>query len=370
MKHFVDTVDALLARIESRSNLATTSVLVGLILLLASSLYVMPRFEVSYHGIGYRQLAEDPFNFSKENPLQFRILTPLIAYILRIPSAAYFCLPLFFAILFLGAIYYWYRKQHYSPAEALGMSGLIAFSSTIFIPLISPGYTDIVSYFLVFLSFVTVTNKKLFIPLFCAALFNHEMALFLLPALFAFSVFQSEDKLKECIMFVISAAVSCAPYFFYRYYVGQHANIEYNFEFYASMKNVQQNFKLVARLTPVGAFFAFKLYWFIVLYFLSQSIYKKKFDAFLPVALLLLFTFLQLLFAYDITRLFSIAFMAILLSADYLRTNARDGEFRYHVWTLIALNFFIPQYFVSQEGLNDMFPPVVYLFEYILKLYI
>lgn len=171
-------------------------------------------------------------------------------------------------------------------------------------------------------------------------------------------------------MFVISAAVSCAPYFFYRYYVGQHANIEYNFEFYASMKNVQQNFKLVARLTPVGAFFAFKLYWFIVLYFLSQSIYKKKFDAFLPVALLLLFTFLQLLFAYDITRLFSIAFMAILLSADYLRTNARDGEFRYHVWTLIALNFFIPQYFVSQEGLNDMFPPVVYLFEYILKLYI
>jgi hypothetical protein len=366
----IDFVDNKLKRAESRTNLFVTSMLAGLVLLIAAGLYVMPRFEVSYHGIWYRQLAEDPFNFSEANPLQFRILTPLIAFLLRIPFRAYVLVPLFFTILFLGAIYYWCRKRRYAPVEAFGMSALIAFSSPIFIPLVSPGYSDVVSYFFIFLCFVTVTNKRFFIPIFSIALFNHEMVLFLLPALFSFSILLSEAKFKESLVFVLSTVLACIPYLLFRYYVGQHAHIEYDFEFYTSLKNIEENFKLVVRLAPAGAFFAFKLFWFIILFFLIQAIQQKMYQVVVPVLLIVLFTSLQLLFAFDVTRLFSVAFMAILLSADYMRNSFNKGKFGYYLWMMIGLNFFIPQYFVSKEGLNDIFPPIVYAFEYIIKMYL
>jgi hypothetical protein len=37
------------------------------------------------------------------------------------------------------------------------------------------------------------------------------------------------------------------------------------------------------------------------------------------------------------------------------------GSIEHNAWLLIALNFFIPQYLISQEGLNDIFPPMVFV---------
>lgn len=339
----------------------------AIVLIAASALYVMPRFELAFHGILYADLSQNPFDFTRNNPLCFRILTPLIAYAIRLPRSAFMVLPLIIGIILIASVYVRYRKRNFSGSDALAMSALVAFSTTIYIPLIAPGYTDTTSYLFVFLCFVFIRRKFLFFLFLSACLFNHEGNLLLVPAMIVYALRASKISVNEVIGIVISVSAAIGLYFGYRYYVALHNTILLSTGHYLSPINIAMNVRAVARLAPAGAFFSFKLLWFIPLllfYLLWRR--RESFD-FLPTLFIITGVCAQLLFAFDITRLFGLAFIAILLSAERIKHEISHEHFSRVLWALIFLNFLIPQYYIGQDGIHDMFPPFAYFAEHYIE---
>ena len=167
------------------------------------------------------------------------------------------------------------------------------------------------------------------------------------------------DK-RSFVKYASALSLSLLAYLVFRYFAGHGIKSAYDAEAYLSLSNMMRNSRLVAKLTPMGAFFAFKLFWIIPIAYLwmacRSGFNKSMFVEILPVVLIVFGTGVQLLIAYDITRLFSLAFVAILLSAQGLKTMMPGHRLLPFALILIILNFFIPQYFISQEGANRMFP--------------
>ena len=169
-----------LRKMELQIGLYPTAFLLNVALLGIAAIYVTPAFRTINLGAFYEILSINPFNFQASNPVQLRILTPLLAYLLFLRGPFFILLPLFIGMLFLTFIYIHYRKQSFTPIESLGMASLMAFSTPILFTLHFQGYTDTTSYLLLFLCLVFIKNPIW--PLFFAlAVLNHYSNIFAAP---------------------------------------------------------------------------------------------------------------------------------------------------------------------------------------------
>jgi hypothetical protein len=166
-----------LDKVESRFGLYPTGFLLGMALVGIAAVYVTPAFHTVSLGAFYEILSLNPFNFPAANPLQLRILTPLLAYFLFFRGPLFLLFPLLVGVLFLTLIYTHYRKQDFGPLESLGMASLMAFSTPILHLLHFQGYTDTTSYLLLFLCLILIKTPLWFL-FFGLAILNHESNLF------------------------------------------------------------------------------------------------------------------------------------------------------------------------------------------------
>ena len=185
IKKLTRHIHSFLIALESKVSLLFSSLLLGVIMLLLAMIYVQPSFHVDarYHGSYFAQLSEHPFEFSENNPLQYRILSPFIGYLSFLRGDLFFIVPLLFDVFLLAAVYHHYRKINYEVTEAFILTALICFSCTILIPLIAPSYTDSITYFFLFLAFAKAARPLSSALFFGVALLNYETSLVLLPAL-------------------------------------------------------------------------------------------------------------------------------------------------------------------------------------------
>src|SRR5689334_17293925 len=102
-----------------RFGLFLSSLIVGLAMVGLAMMYVQPSFNLTFHGLGFSSLSENPFDFASHNPLQYRILAPLLGYVLFLRGKLFFILPLLFAVFLLSAVYFHYRKKEYGFVGAL-----------------------------------------------------------------------------------------------------------------------------------------------------------------------------------------------------------------------------------------------------------
>jgi hypothetical protein len=175
--------------LESRLGLWGTGVVLAFFIIGLGMLYITPHFEAGFHGLQYSLLSEAPFDFTKSNSLRNRILPSLIGYFTYLRGDLFVVVPLLFALLFVACIYWVYRKKDYSPLDALLFTGFISFSCTLYIQLASPGYTDIVFYFFIFLSFSFIRSSFYSALFYCLALLTHESCFFLFPGLLLYSYY-------------------------------------------------------------------------------------------------------------------------------------------------------------------------------------
>ena len=187
MNKISERVNNFCLMLENHSNLITASIIIGLIILGFDMVYITPRFVADFHGLVYSNLSKAPFDFSYPNPLRFRILPSLIGYVTFLRGDLFFIVPLIFSLIFISTIYWYYRRKNYIPIDAVLFTGLIAFSCTLFIQLEAPGYTDVIFYFFIFLSFAFVNKFFLSAVFFSLALLTHESSLFMLPGLLLYS---------------------------------------------------------------------------------------------------------------------------------------------------------------------------------------
>ncbi len=345
--------DAVAVRWENTRGLLITGLLLGLFIWLIAAFYVTPRTVLPWpHAHNYARLSEQPFNFEQSNPLQYRILAPVIGYVTGFRGRALFpFIPLLFGWFLLSAIYIHYRKQAFTPTAALIFTAFIGFSNTLFIPLYSPGYTDTITYFFIFMAYAGAHKNILFGLLLGLAVFNHESALFAVPPLLVYFFYKHYHKnIMYKAQTLLWVAIPIVLYFLYRYYVSKQTKVELDHNYYLNTSNIIYVIKRIVLLYPLGIFYAFRLFWFFPAYIVLRAAYKRELKNALPVFVFILFISLQLLIAYDITRLLCLSFPVILLCAEKAHKIWGDRKFVCFSVPLIIFNFLVPPYFIAAEG--------------------
>ena len=319
--------------------------LVGIVLMLAASIYVTPRYEPVGQGIEYAALSERPFEFAEPNRVRFRILCPLLGHVLFLRGSSYVLVPLAFAALFLSAVYVRFRMRGWRPFESAGVAALMAFASPTLFNFHFQGYPDPATYFFLFLAAELSHRPCACSAAYALALLSHENALFAAPWLLLLSLRNPEGRRKALAAVMLLAAL--LPLLLYRAYVGAQTTVTYDWAFYLNAERVRSITQVVSRHVCLGVFQAFKLFWAFLAVGLAISVReRKRFDAIFMV-LVFVCALAQLLVAADTSRLLGLAFPGILLGAALLRNRIGSDRFTRWVWIVIGLNLLVPQCYVG-----------------------
>ncbi len=342
----------LLINAEKKSSPLLVALLIGLLILLIAMLLTTPQFEPIYHGAVFSRMAEAPFDFTQNYALQNRILAPLIGHLIFLRGNLFVVLPLIFAALLLGTMYYFLRLKEHSPKLALLITACFGFSALMLTPLISPGYTDTVTYFFLLLAFiyidVSIPATAIFFSL---ALLNHEQSAFLLPAIFCYARYLK----KNWVTAFIYLFLSLIPAIIYRTWISTETSPEYSVDFYLSNQNLEACMASWNKI-PLGIFFSFKLLWIFPFWAMAVSIQKKEFLFTATLLAGLLFPLLQYVIAYDITRMYLICFPLVLLSILYLLKLKTTKQIVPFILVVFIVNLLIPFAMMAREGLFFFYP--------------
>lgn len=353
IRRTIDYISVLLEKQEARSGLFFTSCIVAVIFMVTAMLYVQPLFDPAFHGIQFSLLSEAPFDYSAANALRYRILSPFIGYVLFLRGPYFFIVPFAAAWIFTGTVYYQYRRKNLLHFDALLLTCFVAFSSTILIPFVAPGYTDVVTWLFIFMAFMKAEKIPWSAFYFSLALLNHESSLAVLPALIMYCIYTDR---KSILKILVCFLLACVPHLCYRWFVNMHAETMYNTDFYFSSSNVLFSFRKLFLFLPAAVFYTFKLWWIFPICFTVWSLARKNFLQ--PAIILLLIggALSLLIISYDYTRMMVICFPAVLLSYKWLMETVDRNMLRKFTLVLVALNFLVLQYHFNYDGAQPMFP--------------
>lgn len=349
----LDKLTAFLLSLEQKFGIYFSSLIIAFILLCIAAIYVTPSLSPMHLGRGYASLSINPFDFSEQNNLRFRILTPFIAYCLGLRGELYIFLPLIISLFFLSCIYFYMRKTQ-APAESVLITMLICFSSPVLFLLHFQGYVDVTSYLLILLMIFYIKKIVVWIPLMALLLLNHESNLFIIPGLLYFYYINSPNKTKAAFSAIFGFALASIPFLLYRNYINEVSPVEYNFEMYYSQ--MKENIKSIAVYFPIGIFYTFKLFWLFPVFAIYYFWKEKNQEQLLFYTILIVGVLSQLLFASDTSRLIGLAFPVILFSAIKIKQQWGTELFLKRTFYLVLINFLIPQYYVGQSAMIRFYP--------------
>lgn len=338
---FVGWIHRTCAGLEARFGLAGAALVLGGLLLGLATLQSTPSLKLVNHGVLYARLSEAPLNFAEENWVQMRILTPLLGHLLHLRGRAFIILPLAFALLFLASVYWHYRRLRFGEAASLGLASMMAFSTPVLFPLYGAGYVDPISTFLLFWCFALPHRPVLKALLYGLALFNHESALFALPWVLLPA---DGERLvsRRTLLTVALCALAVALLFLWRDWVSSQVAVRFSNEFY--VRRIRKNIRIIGELFPLGIFEAFRLFWFLPVWALLQSIAAREWRQALWMTAVVGGALGQLVFGHDVSRLMGLAFPAILRGAERFRLRQGEQTFERFAWALVLFSFLVPVY--------------------------
>lgn len=341
MGRFFQCIDDFFLRLESKWGLGPVSILTGVFLLGLAALFSSPRWELFYHGKGFSVLSTGPFDFTLESSLRYRILGPLLGYILFLKGNLFKYLMLAFLAVFHMLLYFLNRKRAFSPSESLGIGTLLSLSTLSFFQLYFPGYTDPISYVLILLILYHRENKWMLMICLTLLLFNHDNTLFLFPFLFLFILKEDYSKIKllQTIKIFIPTIVL---YGIYRVAINSVTEVDFDTSYYFDPGNLRWTWDHVSEHLAEGIFQAFRLTWLFAIIALYINIRERRFKEIILLFVCFVFVIAQFFIAYDISRLSGLAFPIILIGMWRIKEYYGSLVFKKLLWLIILLNFFIP----------------------------
>jgi len=333
-------------RTESGRGLLVFSLITGLFVLCIVMLFTAVRFNTMHHGNEFTLLSEGPFNFEQSNDLRFRILSPLLGYLLFFRGALFKYFMLIVLALFLGMIYYYFRKKGLRPTESTGMQLILAFSTLTFYQLYFPAYTDPTTFLLTLLFMMVFRRPVLSTLLLSLLLFNHEHSIFLFPFFFLLMV-DGNYRFGNLFRIVMRMIISLLPYLAYRYFIMKHQAVDYTLAYYFNDSSLAWTREHVLPNLASGVFQSFRLAWILPLMAIIIDLKEKRYNEILLLISVLFFVMLQFFIAYDISRLAGLCFPAIVLSAIRLKNYLGMNKLLYLLYGIFILNFLIPSYCIG-----------------------
>jgi Gpi18-like mannosyltransferase len=352
-------------RIENKFGLYLSSLFISLLLIAITCIYTTPSLSTDCLGEYYEELSRNPFIFN-ENPVQYRILTPLIAYCLFLRGNLYIIMPLIFGLLLLASVYIYFRKKDFHPLDAICVTALIAFSSPILFTLHFQGYADTTSYFLVFLTYIFIEKRKL-LPaflFFTLSLINHEVNMFMAP--FFLWVYFKQTKPINYWKPLLLLAISCFVIVMIRRYIDTFTQVPFGNDLYFKRDYFIWNFKVMYRLMPLGIFMCFKLFWGLPLIAIYKKAVVKSYKDTLTIILAIFCGCAPLVLSSDTSRIVGLSFLSILISVLILKPLIDGKLFTRYMLILIIMNFFVPSYYIGQTNAFPFYPLPIYLINKIL----
>lgn len=341
MKRFFQSINRFFLALERKIGPFLSALCVGIMALALAALFTSPRWELFYHGKGFSNLSMAPFDFSTDSSLRYRILSPLLGYILFLKGPLFKYLMLAFLLLFHSLVYFFHRRKGFDPAESLGIALLLALSTLSFYQLHFPGYNDPVSY--VFILLILFYRERKLILSLCLTLllFNHDNTVFLFPFLFLF-LLGKDYSFKNIRKTIFTFLPAILLYALYRSIVNSISEVGFDTSYYFDKENLRWTWDHVSERLAEGIFQAFRVGWLIPLIALFENVRRREYKENLVMLVGFVFIVSQFFIAYDISRLTGLAFPIIILGAWRIREAYGSAYFTPLIWLLVFINLFIP----------------------------
>lgn len=310
----------------------------------------------TYLGKYYAELATDPFHPAADNPVGHRLLAPLLSWSLGLRGELLLVTNLLIVLTLLAAVYLWFRGRDDSPALSLTGTSVLALSMVTLTTLHYGGYTDSLTYLLVFAAYWMRARLWLSCALFLLALTNHEAAVFLAPWWFVILAQAQRPETHGARRAAIAVVLTLGVFVAFRLALERlHPSVSYRMGFYlAPLRDGPLHwFRESTPHRGLGIVQAFNLYWLIPLAAAARMVSRRGWRDAAVLLLPIPCALAQLFIAYDVTRLATLSFMSVLLGAEYLlRTNGWQA--RYWIVPLSIANFLIPQLNIAMGIVDHM----------------
>ena len=252
-------------RIEKRIGTVGAALLVGLVLLLAGAVYVMPAAHCINHGCGYQEIATDPWHVSNSNPLRMRLLTPLLAYALGFRHERYIAFPMALVGVFLAQVYMYVRKQAgCSPLTALAVSTALATTTLLAHSLHHSGVQDPMQYCLLVAALANAGNPIIAPLAVGLGVMSHESTMFHVPWV-TIAIWRERRSLSSFVTACVTMLVLIWIVFRIRVGIASAGGTLYTEQAYLSISNVIHVVHDIALLFPLGTFMSLRAVWFVPL---------------------------------------------------------------------------------------------------------
>jgi hypothetical protein len=344
----LEKINTALGNLERKASVYVVALGTGVLLMALARIYIYPAVEAVNHGQTFVALANEPFNYSLNNPLQNRILTPLIANYVGFYGARFIDFVRYIGIAFLALIYIAARKNDLRPATALAASAIFAFTSPIVFFVHFAGYTDITSYLCIFIAMLTVRTIYVWPVMLALSLLNHEFTLFVFPWFFIYYLLNNKRSVLSVTFGALGIGLSILPWYAWVLYVSTKMNPEYAPSFYGQV-DMMQNVRLIAANLYTGCFASFKIAWALPIVATYYHLKHRRFGEIFLYAAILACTLLQLLIAHDTSRLMALAFPLIWLGFITVAKELPPILGTSVLLGLVVANIFVPTYYIGQN---------------------
>lgn len=352
--YYAAKIDNTLLICERKIGRYGTALLVAFLLLILAAIYVRPALETVTMGRAYSALSVDPFS-EQPNNIGYRILTPLISYVLGLRGELIIITNLLFAWAFLAAVYLYIRASYISAAEAVFGTAAFTFSLVTLTTIYYGGYCDSATYLIILGMWILRSNSKVFYILLFLGLLNRESILFLLPWFIFLGFSEADNKLRTGAKMLLGYGLVFVLYYLFRMWVSSFRPVGLDFEYYFGplIENPLALFNKSYGYQGLGYFTVFKGMWIFVFAAALSFWNKRMIRPLIEIFLILFFVWTQMFIAWDSSRMLTLAFPVMLISLLHLfKTNPYN--FRNWGYLVLFFNLIIPQMYTAAHVIEFM----------------
>lgn len=350
-----DHLNRLVATGESRFGRWGWVVLVVFLLMLAASLYVRPGTNYYGQGVYFEALSRNPFDLHNGNVLGYRIMTPLLAYLVGLRGKTFILMNLFFAGVTIGAVYRYFRTRSDQPGDALFGALCLTFSSVVLVTIYYAGHCDVLTYLALFLMWRWRSRPALFYPLLLVGVLNHESVLFTIPWFAYLKVGDAPRKGAVLAELLIGLGTTILAYYLFRRWISLDRELGLTLGAYLRSFTADPLFAVrrAYLFYWVGLFSVFKLLWVFPIAAASAMWKNGRRRDVYGMFILMAGAASQLIIAYDTTRMLTLGFLVLIISLEYLFATGAYGFRRWAPWVLVG-NLLVPQLYTAANIIEIM----------------
>jgi hypothetical protein len=361
----------------------------GPALLLLAGLYVCPATRPAALGKFYVLLASHPFDVDR-NVVGFRILTPLISWAVGLRGDLLIVTNLVFAALLLGMVYRYFADRCPRPGDALLAALTLTYSLVTLTSVYYGGYTDSLTYVLLFTMWWGRRRRVLFHLCFLLGLLNRESVAFLVPWFAYLTLREVRPWWRAALDLTIGFGAAFGLYAAFRSWISHGQQIKYTTGFYLSPLAADPLHWIRKSLAFwwLGWLSVFKLLWVFPVAAGVAAWRAGERHLVYSMLLLMVCSLAQMAIAFDSSRMLTMAFPVMVLALEYLLLPAAakddgpavgEGEAEpggapecapgpapetgvrgWAHWVLFA-NLFVPQLFTAGTIVEQMYSPLARL---------